>query len=532
MSVQSTSRLLHALPDLAVEVSREGLVGAHVGGCAVPQLMPEGDAAGQPVEAVWPSPVAAAIRHAARKAISSRATLEIRFTDAGLDYAARLLPQGPDRALCLIRGESSRSTGDAPTAASEFQQPHLDRRGFMHNFHATISQCVIAERPAALIVIQLEGVAAISRSVDPGISEEVVTAAILRLRPGGCSLGQINKSTLALLMETADRVDIEEYLAGVCASLRQPVTIRDSVFQLSPYAGVAALGRDANSAKDLLEHARVASTEARRLKSHEPHFFSDTMRLKSLARLDVTFELREAIASGGIGSRWVGRHDLGSGRLVALLSYARWRHPLRGDIAPKDFLGIAESTGSAVALSRVMLASLRADFAAIEPHVPPDARISYGPLRHHVLHEDFLRDIDELLAQGPIPANRLEVRIAERTFIVLHPSVCAKLKQRGIQVVVDEMGRGMGSLDRLARAPLWGLQLDRPWVESLRDDEVARKVCRAGIAAAAALGFVPIVTGVDTEEHRRRLLALGCAYGSGDLFPAPSWGAEAAARCA
>jgi EAL domain-containing protein (putative c-di-GMP-specific phosphodiesterase class I) len=90
----------------------------------------------------------------------------------------------------------------------------------------------------------------------------------------------------------------------------------------------------------------------------------------------------------------------------------------------------------------------------------------------------------------------------------------------------------MGSLDRLARAPLWGLQLDRPWVESLRDDEVARKVCRAGIAAAAALGFVPIVTGVDTEEHRRRLLALGCAYGSGDLFPAPAWGAEAAARCA
>jgi EAL domain-containing protein (putative c-di-GMP-specific phosphodiesterase class I) len=55
-------------------------------------------------------------------------------------------------------------------------------------------------------------------------------------------------------------------------------------------------------------------------------------------------------------------------------------------------------------------------------------------------------------------------------------------------------------------------------VTALRSDAVARKVCRAGIGMAAALGLTPIATGVDDREQCDALLALGCRLGSGDLF--------------
>ncbi len=83
---------------------------------------------------------------------------------------------------------------------------------------------------------------------------------------------------------------------------------------------------------------------------------------------------------------------------------------------------------------------------------------------------------------------------------------------------MDEVGRGAGSLASLARAPVWGLQLDRAWVSALRSDVVAHNVCRAGIAMAAALGLTPIATGVDDEAQRAALLELGCRYGLGDLY--------------
>jgi EAL domain-containing protein (putative c-di-GMP-specific phosphodiesterase class I) len=117
-----------------------------------------------------------------------------------------------------------------------------------------------------------------------------------------------------------------------------------------------------------------------------------------------------------------------------------------------------------------------------------------------------------------VPAERLELRIAEKTLIARDPAQLDPLRRLDLRLVVDEVGRGMGSLDWLARAPLWGLQLDRAWVAALGKAEVARKVCRAGIAVAKALGVTPIATGVDSPALRDELLELGCCYGSGDFY--------------
>ena len=98
------------------------------------------------------------------------------------------------------------------------------------------------------------------------------------------------------------------------------------------------------------------------------------------------------------------------------------------------------------------------------------------------------------------------------------PGDFRSLRKRSVQIVVDEVGRGMSSLGLLARAPVWGLQLDRAWVAALRTDDVARKVCGAGINLATSLGLTPIAIGVDNDAQRDALLELGCLYGSGDLY--------------
>ena len=321
-----------------------------------------------------------------------------------------------------------------------------------------------------------------------------------------------------MVVESSDRDAIEACVSRVCSSLREPVRVGDAAFHLTPYAGVSILGQDGSTPKCLLDKARSAAAEARRSDSAKIYFFTDTLKLRSLARLDVAHELRDAIASRQIRLRYVGRYELESGRLVAQVGYLRWTHPLRGEVPAGEFLGVAETTGLATLLSRAVLAGLREDFAAMGSVLPPDARISFGALRHHLLQDDFADDIGRLLAQGALPASRLELGVSERTFAAMDSSVYDALHRLGVQIVVDEVGRGFASLDRLARAPIWGLQLDRAWVTALRTDALALKVCRAGISAAAALGLMPIATGVDDAAQRDVLLGLGCRYGAGDLY--------------
>ena len=95
----------------------------------------------------------------------------------------------------------------------------------------------------------------------------------------------------------------------------------------------------------LLDHARAAAAEARRAASRDVFFFSDTLQLRSLARIDIARELREAIANRAIRLRYMGRHELATGRRVAWVGYVRWLHPLRGEIRPSEFLRVAQTTG-------------------------------------------------------------------------------------------------------------------------------------------------------------------------------------------
>jgi EAL domain-containing protein (putative c-di-GMP-specific phosphodiesterase class I)/GGDEF domain-containing protein len=528
--------LSETLPDLAVLVRRDGVLMGQAGGRAVGPLVPPPDAAGGRLESVWPEAVALCVKQAVRRCIAERRTVETRFESSGIGYELRAFAQGPDRALCIIRLAAASLAVKESTPSDDLTRPQFDRRGFLSRFNDTLSQAAIQEKPAALALVYLDGLTEIARVVDAKISDQVLSSAILRLpqeadaRPAQNRaaenrdgevfwyLGQLSAELLAIVIGSCDRDTIERCVSRVCASLREPVKIGDASFHVTPYAGVSILGQDGSSPRSLLDKARSAAAECRRSSSDRIHFFTDTLKLRSIARLDAARELREAIASREIRLRYTGRHDLATGDLVAQVGYLRWNHPLRGEIAPTEFLGMAETTGLATLLSRALLDGLREDFEALAPELPSEARLSFGPLRHHLLQDDFVDDIARVIAAGGLSASRLEIRISERTFATMNLSVYRALHELGVQIVIDEMGRGFGSLDRLARAPIWGLQLDRAWVTALRSDEVALRVCRAGISAAAALGITPIATGVDDVAQREALLELGCRHGSGDLY--------------
>ena len=518
--------LIEALPDLVLLVKRDGTAVAHAGGRGVAELGGCDATDRERFVPAWSESTAALVRQLTRNAIADRTAVEARFQERETRYDIRVTPQGPDRAMCVIRPVLGSEAGDAGVASTgEHQQLRLDRRGFLRRFKESISVAALRERPLAVAVVYVDEIADIAEIIATRVSEQIMTTALSRLPlgsgPGNSPewyVGQLGENLLALVVHSANREAIEGCVASVGASLREPIVVGDAEFHLTPYAGVGILGVDASNPRVLLDHARAAAAEARRAASKNVFFFSDTLQLKSLARIDIARELRDAIASRAIRLRYTGRHDLRNGSKVAWVGYVRWLHPLRGEIRPAEFLRVAQTTGLATSLSRSVLEHLPEDFAALSAQSDADVRISLGALRDHVLHEDFVADLHRFLSDAAVPPERFELRIAEKVFVARDCADFRSLHRLGVQFVVDEVGRGAGSLASLARAPIWGLQLDRAWVSALRGDVIARNVCRAGIAMAAALGLTPIATGVDDEAQRAALLELGCRYGIGDLY--------------
>ena len=211
------------------------------------------------------------LRQLTRKAITLRTTAQARFEEGGCAYEARVSAQGPERAICVLFAATV-PTADDLDSTDERPRPQLDRRGFLRRFKESISLAALREAPLAIALIEVDGITDIAQIIATKISEQIMSAAVRRLPAHSGDgergkpwwyLGQLSESLLALVLESSDREAIEECLAGVCASLREPVAIGGAQFHLTPYAGVAVLGQDASSPKLLLDHARAAATEAR-----------------------------------------------------------------------------------------------------------------------------------------------------------------------------------------------------------------------------------------------------------------------------
>ena len=523
------SGLLHDLPELILLVRRDGTLLQAQGGRGVAALHPLGAWREDVFEPAWSEPVARLIAQLARRAIADRGAAEACFELAGQPFEMRATALGQDRCACVIRTARVALPADRRAATGGAVRREPDRRGFLRRLKAALAAARLREKPLAVAVIQIEDVCELGHAIAPRIAEQIMHDAlrsVLELaapRPPGepeWDLGQLKDNQLALWIDSADRERIETCMARLCARLREPVNVGPAQFQLLLHAGVAILGQDAVSPQALLDHACVAAAEARRAASPRIFFFSDTLKMKSLARLDIAREMRTAIDAGHFRLRYRYRHELVTGRRTTWVGYITWQHPLRGAIAAAEFLPIAQSMGLAAPLSRGVLRTLHEDFPRLGSE-DNAMRLSFGALRAHALDEGFLGDVRRAILDTALPAERLEIRLAESAVVSRDPAEFTPLRDLGVRIVADEMGRDLAPLPRLAGAPVWGLQLDRGWASRLLQEALAQRVCGAVMGIAQALGCTPLASGVDSESHRAALLAIGCQQGTGDLYGGP-----------
>jgi predicted signal transduction protein with EAL and GGDEF domain len=518
----SDESLIRAMPDLVTFVRPDGMITDHLGGRGLPFLSGAGVLAGRRIQELVEPVVAGLILRLIRRALANRDGCDAEFKMDGDAYLVRVHAQGPDRVTCVMR----RVGNDRLAATGPHVQGHPE--GFPGLLHDSVAEAGLRERPFALCVIFLGGLSDIGHLIDFSIRQRVLEAVIDRLRivagAGGDAPAIVDAMGDGLLgaivAEGGNRDAIRSRVESIAASLSEPVHLNDAKFVLSPHIGVAIFGQDASSPQTLMNHARAAMLEARRSMAGSIQFYSDTVRMLPVVRLDIERELREAIKDGQIKLNYVGRHDLHSGRLSALHAHMRWVHPLRGEIPPAEFLPIAETTDLARAVSRAALERLALDLPQLRRHAGADLPICFGPLRHHLSSGHFLTDYFGSSLGDAMTSGRLELRIAERTLAAMtEPEpMLRELKDAGVQCVIDEIGSGASSLAQLAQLPISALQISRDLVVAAAHHPPAMRACRAIVALADALGVRSIAPGIDNAPSRVQMRELGCAQGFGDFY--------------
>ncbi len=529
--MEDIRQLANALPDLALIVRRDGVVLSCVGGNAVRGLnASEAEIPGRPLAEVFPESIATHVLQTARRILKTRKPAQQRYRDGEIKYEMRFQVQGFDRVLVVCRdlgvGATSNDSGLYPQSSSAML-PHRD--GFEKSLRMALDMAVLREDTVAVVLIHFGGYSTYQRVFDSALANRLLELAAKivgeTLPEGRANLPRVARVSDdvigVLLTDIRARSDADTVVESLIKALKHPGDLDGQIFQLAPRAGVTLSGTDGARAVELIERALTTLDAIRRQDVERGVlFYSDTLRIASLTRLDWRQELANAIQNDELELHYQPRYLLATREIVAVEAFLRWPHKIRGLVPTSEFLPIAELSGLSVQLGRWVLRRACRDLATLAERGLPNVRVSVNVGRQYLSAESLAEDVTSAAAEAGVDLARLDLEITELMLSTGHSGLAAlhQLRGRGVRVLIDDFGTGYVSLGKLRASPLDGLMIDRSFVEEVGHDHEARAVCRAAIALGLAFGLRIVAEGIETEAQAQFLVAEQCHEGQGHLF--------------
>jgi diguanylate cyclase len=250
------------------------------------------------------------------------------------------------------------------------------------------------------------------------------------------------------------------------------------------------------------------------------------MHTQAVTRLLTERGLREALERDELRVLFQPQFDLRSGDRVAEEALLRWEHPVRGLVAPGEFIGIAEETGVIVPIGNWVLRQVCERAGSTRQDGPDDGPLctSANISARQLLRPDFAGMVRATLHEFDVDPSALCLEIAEHVLLDDQETTTQtlnRLKDYGIRLAIDDFGTGGSSLTYLRRYPFDELKIDQAFVAGLGKSAADDAIVAATIDMAHALGMVVAAEGVETEVQRHRLLELGCDRAQGYFLAPP-----------
>ncbi len=298
-------------------------------------------------------------------------------------------------------------------------------------------------------------------------------------------------------------------------------TARGVALDVRASIGVTVAPQDGRTLSDLLQHADVAMYQAKRgragVATYNPAFDEH-----STDRLETLSHLREAMLEGQLHIRFQPVVRAADRTLVGFESLLRWDHPERGLLLPAEFVPIAERTSLIHALTRwVLLTAVREASRWRMNDLVGTIAVNISAVS---LEDGLLGIVEEVLTLNRWPAELLVLEITESAVTdnpTVARSVVEALRERGVQVSIDDFGAGYTSLSQLRGLPVHQLKIDREFVKALTEspDDVA--VVTSIIELGHRLGLSIVAEGVEDAATADRLTDLNCDDLQGFWFARP-----------
>jgi diguanylate cyclase (GGDEF)-like protein len=400
-----------------------------------------------------------------------------------------------------------------------------NRSHFIARLGPALAGCAAKGEPLAVVVVHVRNLPALLDGLGYAPGMEVLREIAQRLGalvPEEDVLARVPQDDFVILRRGADAAAVEALAHALLGVFAAPVAVGGAEIDVQGHAGASLYPGHGDEPDLLLRRATIASRDAA---MHDAAFalYAGATERENPERLALAAELRRAIAARAMQLHYQPKFDLASGRVVGSEALLRWQHPGRGNVPPGQFVPLAEQTGLIRPLTYMVIDSaLRQQRAWLDAGLRLPVAVN---LSARNLYDPQLRErIEGLLATWGVTGELLQIEITEGA-LVADPGTARRvlegLRALGCRTYIDDFGTGYSSLSYLVSLPVHALKIDRSFVVQMTANQEAHTVVSSIISMAHGLGLRVVAEGVEREEERSALVALGCDEAQGYLLGRP-----------
>src|ERR1700733_2918719 len=421
-----------------------------------------------------------------------------------------------------------------------------NREHFRSRVASALDDARTNKRQMALLCIDLDKFKRINDTLGHSVGDDLLRMTALRLREalrygehrdralpegtGDANLSRLGGDEFMYLMPNIDAPEEAGVVATrILSAIMRPILLARHKVMVTPSVGIAIYPTDGEDFETLFKNADLAMYFAKRQGPGTFTFFKPSMNANALKRLTMESRLSGVIAGNELSLRYQPQFDLATGLIVGMEALLRWTNLELGQVAPLDFIPVAEETGMILPIGEWVLRAACLQTKAWHDEGLSAVRIAVNVSGLQLAQRGFPGLVAAVLRDTGLPAVTLELEITESVIMANEDwtrQVLGELKALGVQISIDDFGTGYSSLGRLREFPIDRLKIDGSFIRRVQNNGEDRVIAATIIAMAKTLKLEVVAEGVEDLAQLLFLQEECCTLAQGFFLSPPLTAAE------
>ncbi len=337
-------------------------------------------------------------------------------------------------------------------------------------------------------------------------------------------LYRISRKRFAVLLPHKDP-QIKAYAADLIQSAGEALDLQGISVKLEPSICVLHSPESIAYVEDVDDAIDYAFKERKHSgKSVEPFSPEESVIVKKRRDQAILRVLKRAVNSNEFQVVFQPIFSSSSNKYTYAEAFARLSDQTLGDIAPAEFIPLAEKNGLIVRIGEIVLDNV---CRFIHDHVREGSgfegiSVNLSPIQ--CMQFDFADKTIAVMEKYKVPPHMIEFELTAETMSHVHETFTPnmeRLSSLGIRFTIDNYAVNMADAPLLTAIPLSNIKISRVVTDKIIESDRLVPAMKGSISSLKDLGYHVIATGIETAETAEQFKTFGCDYLQGFYYSTP-----------